>query len=264
MGAHVFGFVGPQVVIGEAVYSVGGGDYCLGGSGSLLPVCHHSAKNIVAPFEGPAESFFFQTNNAEDEVVVLRQLAVNMTESCQHHLGHLGQEGLGQTQPAAVADGTADNPAQHVTPAFVPWHHTVSDKEGSSPGVFRNDPQGVVNFPVLTVGTAAQFAGLVNDGPEQVGLVNVGFVLQHGGGPLQSHPRVHAGGWQGCAVSFGILVILHEYQVPHLHEALAIAVGVTPGNLLLPSRVPFPSEDGCQLVGWDHWPATLFATTVKV
>ena len=174
--------------------------------------------------------------------MVLFQLPVNVAEPFQGHRRYLGQKEAIKAQTPAVADGPADNPAQHVAASLITGHNSVANQERGGPGVFGHYPKGIVRFPVNTVGLATQFNRLLNNRPEYVGLVNVGFVLEDRGRPLQTHTGVHAWGGQRRSVALGILVILHKDQVPQLDKPLAVTVGMTAGRILTYAGFPLSLE----------------------
>ena len=133
--------------------------------------------------------------------------------------------------------------------------------------MLRHHPQGEIGVGVGSIGFSRQSAGLGDYWLEQVGLVDVVLALEDHGGPLQAHAGVYAGGWKGNAGALRVLVELHEDQVPKLHEALAVAVGVATGNFRetrFDPSVPVCPQDGGQVVGRHHVPATLAPSTVVV
>ena len=72
------------------------------------------------------------------------------------------------------------------------------------------------------------------DGREEVGVVVGGDALEHGGQPLEAHARVHAiVNGSGHARPVGLLVELHEDEVPDLQPARAVlaVVGHAVGTL---------------------------------
>ena len=62
---------------------------------------------------------------------------------------------------------------------------------------------------------------------ENIDLEIVVRALQHGRDPLQPHAGVDRGARQVQPGSVRLLVELHEHQVPHFHEAVAVLVGRT-------------------------------------
>ena len=73
--------------------------------------------------------------------------------------------------------------------------------------------------------------GDVDDGrderTEQVRLVIVVGALQHGGDALKPHAGVDRGLGQVDAHTAGLLLVLHEHEVPDLDEAVAIGIGAS-------------------------------------
>ena len=212
----------------------------------------HVQQDIVAAAEGLCEPFLLEVDHAQDEIAVEGQLAVDVLEPRNDLLHHLAEEGAGQAQPSTVADGAPDHAPQHVAPALVARHHAVPDQECRGPGVFGDDAKGKVSLGVGAVVAAGEFAGLGDDGGEQVGLVDVVLALQDDGGTFQPHAGVHAGGGKGRAVALGVLVVLHEHQVPQLNEPLAVAVGVAAVHLAGGGAVAFLAELRGQDIDLDH------------
>ena len=99
-----------------------------------------------------------------------------------------------------MADGAADHPAQHVAPPLVAGHHAVGDEEGGAAPVLGHHVHGVVGVAVGMVGLAAQFLHLVDQGPEEVRLVDGAYALHDDGGALQSKPVSTLGAGKGVRV----------------------------------------------------------------
>ena len=223
--------------------SIGGGG-ALGGD--------HVQKDLVATPEGLGEPFFLQADDPEDEIAVLGQLPVDRLKAGDHLFDDFAEEGAGESQATTVADGTADDAAQDVATPLVAGNDTVADEEGGSAGVLGDDPQGEVGVGVGAVLAAGQAAGPGDDGSKQVGLVDVVLALENDRRAFEAHAGVDAGGWQGSAVALGVLVELHEHEVPHLDEALAIAVGVAAGDFLGGSAIAFIAQQAGEHVHLDH------------
>jgi hypothetical protein len=66
---------------------------------------------------------------------------------------------------------------------------------------------------------------VLDHGIEGVGLVHRRHSLHDSGGALQPHAGVDVGLGQRDAAAVLLLIVLREHQVPHLHEAPALAVG---------------------------------------
>ncbi len=107
----------------------------------------------------------------------------------------------------------------------------------------------VVGFDVDAVMDAGQAAHGIDDGAKQVGFVDIGFVLQDGGGAFQAHAGIDAGGGQRRATALGVLVELHEHEVPELDETLAIAVGMATAGVGVGAAAGFDTQQGGEFVG---------------
>ena len=95
-----------------------------------------------------------------------------------------------------------------------------------------DDAKGKVGVGICAIFAPCELAGPGYDGSEQVGLVDVVLALQDNGSTLETHASVHAGSGQRRAVALGVLVVLHEHQVPQLDEPLAVAVRVAAVDVL--------------------------------
>ena len=67
------------------------------------------------------------------------------------------------------------------------------------------------------------FAGLIDDGPEQIRFVVADLSLQHRSDTFKTHSRIDRRLRQGRQMTFRIAVELHEYEIPDLHIPPAIA-----------------------------------------
>ena len=180
--------------------------------------------------DGLREPLLLQADNPQDEVPVFRKFPVNGLEPGNYLCGYFRKERSVQTQPAPVTNPAPDDAAQHVAPAFIAGNDAIADKERGGPGVFDHDPHGEVGLLTFAIDRAAQLRHLVDYRGEQVSLVYVVFLLQDDRRPFKSHAGVYAGGRQRGAHPLGILVVLHEHQVPKLDETLAVAIGVAAGH----------------------------------
>ena len=183
-----------------------------------------------------------------DEVAVFRQFRVGGAEVVHYYRRHFGEERLGQSQAAAVANGPADDPAQHIAAPLVARYHAIANQESGGPGVFGHYPQGIIGLPVDAVIPAAELHRPVDNGTEQVRFIDIGLVLQDGGGPFQAHAGVHAGGGQGRTLTLSVLIELHKDQVPQFYEPLAVAVGMAAGRGFPLAGCQFPAELGGKLL----------------
>ena len=105
-------------------------------------------------------------------------------------VAHLVEEGLVDAQQLAVAGSPAEEPAEHVAPAFVGGEHAVADHKHGGADVVGDHPQRHVlggGLAVVGVGDLGHLVGDVHDG---VHVEQGGHVLTHAGQPLQAHAGV--------------------------------------------------------------------------
>ena len=66
---------------------------------------------------------------AEDRVLVLAQMAIEVAHRGDDDLRRLGQERLRSPEQPAVPDGAPDDPSHDVAPALVRRQHAVREQE---------------------------------------------------------------------------------------------------------------------------------------
>src|ERR1017187_5886344 len=87
------------------------------------------------------------------------------------------------------------------------------------------DTQRRVDAPISAVGYAEHIGRALDDGKNQVRIVNRQLALQHSRGTVQSHAGIDGRPRQRRKYAVGIAVELHEDQVPDFHEAVAGVAG---------------------------------------
>ncbi len=148
-----------------------------------------------------------------------------------HHVdGDIGErrhdELLGAEQ-VGVAHGPADDPAQHEAAGLVAGEHAVGDEHRRGPGVLGEDAHGEAVTVVVVAGTVrapGQRARPIDQRGHQVGLPHRVDALQQAQDPLQTGARVDRRPRQRRPGAVGRLVVLHEDQVPELHEPVAVGI----------------------------------------
>ena len=122
-----------------------------------------------------------------------------------------------------MAHGAAHDAAEHVAAALVRRQHPVGDQERRRTQVIGDDAMG---YAARVLGLdAGQVGDVGDDRAEQIDLVIVVGALQHRGDPLQPHAGVDRRLGQRNARLPGLLVVLHEDQVPDLDEPVALGLG---------------------------------------
>src|SRR5690606_8165439 len=129
------------------------------------------------------------------------------------------------TQLVAVAQGAANDAAQHIAAALVGGQHPVHHQKGSGADMVGKHLEG----GVIQVAGAGGRDGGANQRLEEVDLVVAVDVLQHCGDALQPHPGIHAGLGQGVHGAAAVPVVLHEDIVPDFDIAVAVLLGTAGG-----------------------------------
>ncbi len=88
-----------------------------------------------AVLDGFEEAVFFLFQRGDDLVLVLRQFRVGGAHFGDQVGHHLVEEGGAGAELVAVADGAADDAAQHVAAAFVAGNDAVGNEEGAGADV---------------------------------------------------------------------------------------------------------------------------------
>ena len=162
-------------------------------------------------------------NHAGHAADGFQQFGISLAHLFGHLLRHLEKEWPLQAQHAPVAHGAANDLAQHVAAAFVRGHHAVADQERRGAAVVGDDAQRSVGLRRRAIRFAGKLAGKVDQRPEKVRVVDAGLSLQNRGQPLEARACVDGGLGQRRDVSRGVAIELHEYQIPDLHVASAVA-----------------------------------------
>ena len=140
-----------------------------------------------------------------------------------HQIRHeFVEEGLLLPQLVAVANGAADNAAQHVAAAFVGGNDAVRNQEGSGADVVGNHFQA---GHILAVGHAGFARSSLDQRLEQVNFVIAVHALQNGGHALQPHASIDAGRGQFGDAAVFVHFKLHKDVVPDFDEAVAVLIG---------------------------------------
>ncbi len=157
------------------------------------------------------------------------QFRIGAGHLVHHRPHHLVEERLRLAEQAAVANGAADDLAQHVAAAFVGGQDTIADEERRGTRVVGDDAQraGVVSFLLLRLSRFALFSGelrgALDERHKQIGVVVADHALQHRRDALQACSGVDRRLGQGMQHALGAAVELHEDQVPDLDVAAALA-----------------------------------------
>ncbi len=125
-----------------------------------------------------------------------------------------------------MVDGPPHDPPQHVLAPGLLGKDAVRDQERRRARVVGHGAQRHACRPCsreASNGFSDRFDRVIDERPQEIGLVVRAHALQHRAEPFQPHPGVDGGLRQRAAVARRHLVELHEHQVPDLDPAVAVA-----------------------------------------
>ena len=134
-----------------------------------------------------------------------------------------GEERLVYAEQPAVAHAAPDEAAQDVAAAVVGRQYAVGNHERRGADVVGNDLYSHVFLRVLAVLDVDQFAGLVHDRAEKVGLEVVRHALHDRGEAFEAHAGVYVLMRKRREVAGFVAVVLHEDEVPYFEIAVTVA-----------------------------------------
>ncbi|OIQ76323.1 hypothetical protein GALL_420010 [mine drainage metagenome] len=199
----------------EGGFAIEGGDAGSGHGRQFLIQYGH------AMLDGLEEAVFLLEQHVHDACPPGLDLRVGIPHLGHKVRHHAVEESRADAELVAMADGTADDAAQHEAPAFVAGNHAVGNQEGAGADVIGQDFQ-------RRTGQVAGFRfarGGGNQRLEQVDFVIGMHALQHGGDALQPHAGVDGRLGQGVHHAGLVAVELHEHVVPDFDEAVAVFLG---------------------------------------
>jgi hypothetical protein len=180
-------------------------------------------EDARALLERLAERLLLAREPHVDGLRVLDELGVGRAHELAHDAREPRQEARLDADPAALEDRAAHDPAQDVAAILVGGHDAVRDQERHAARVLGEDAQRAVGVVVLVVRAAAELLAELDQRQEEVRLVHgVGALLEHGHA-LEPKSGVDVLGRQRGQDALGLLVVLHEHEVPVLEEALVVA-----------------------------------------
>ena len=142
----------------------------------------------------------FVLHDARDALDAFHHLGIGVAHVLGDEAGELIQIRIGDADHAGIAHGAAHDLAQHVAAAFVRGQHAVVDQKRGGAGVIGIDAQDGIGAIVFAVGLPEQFAGALDDGAEQVGIVVRKLALQDGGDALEAHAGIDGGRGSGVSL----------------------------------------------------------------
>ena len=186
-GGHFQGEVDGEpvsVVQGEGVRAGNGG------FAFLFDFCCRGFEEFGAGFEGFQESGFFGDGDTLDAFPVVSNLGVGGGHGVHDGVHEAFHGFAGGAEEPGGSDDAAEESAQDVAAAFVAGGDAVEDDHHGGAGVVGDDPEPDVVFVVGAVGGAGEALGFVDDGPQEVGFVDVVDALEEAGDSFHAHAGV--------------------------------------------------------------------------
>ncbi len=220
------------------VEGLGAGDHpppvAPGARHRLLQDAHPLVQRLVEPF-------LLAPDHPAHEVQALAHLRVGAAHHLRHRGGELVQERAVQPQHPSEPHRPAQDPPQHVAPAFVGREDAVADQKRAGAGMVRDHAEGEAGGACL-VTPPRQALRLADVRREEVGVEVRRHALEHGGDALQAHAGVDAGARQRPQVPRRVALVLHEHQVPDLQPPVA-PTPVQGANLCIAAVFHAPVDD---------------------
>ena len=171
--------------------------------------------------------------HADDEVALAGDVGVGVAHHVDGDVGEARHHELLGAEQVGVAHGAPDDPSQHVAARLVGREHPVGDEHRRRAGVLGEHPDGeaVAVVVVARRGRCRPVTELasLDQRRHQVGLPHASRRPAAGTGSARARRRCRSDGFgSGVRRAVGRLVVLHEHQVPELHEAVAVRVASGP------------------------------------
>ena len=189
------------------------------------------------------EPGLFHLHSLRDAIGGFVQLGIRITHQVSHRKNHLVEERFCLPQQTTVRNRAPDNLPQHVAASLIGRQHAIGYKKRCSPRMISNDAQGSGSLMArrccrASLGLdnprgARQLRRALDQWRKQIGLIIRNHALQHRRYALQSHAGIDRRLRQWGELAGRIAVKLHEYQIPDLHIAPAIASELAIGMALI-------------------------------
>ena len=121
-----------------------------------------------------------------------------------------------------MAHRAANDAAQDVATPLVPWSHAVGEQEGDGARVIGNHLIAEALRIKLGHGVLGDLAHRGVNRQKEVGVVIGKHLLRDAGKTLKAHAGVDALKWKLGAAAIRVLLVLHEYEIPHLKPTRAV------------------------------------------
>ena len=170
----------------------------------------------------PAEARLLQVQRFRDHRFGAREFRIGPAHLGDQHRHQPEHDRVAGAKQMSMAHGATHDAAQHIAAALVGGQHAVGDQEARRAQMVGDDPVTGAVLPLRL--DADEIDRGLNQRPEQVDVVIVVDALQDGRDALQPHAGVDRRARQVDALAAGKLLVLHEDEVPHLDETVAVLV----------------------------------------
>ena len=215
-------------VVGEAVGVVelegvlGGDPRGAGGE----RVGDQPVEELAAAVEGAAEALLLGADPAHDRLPLRRQRRVDGGEQLDRPLGEAAEVGRFEAEDAALVDGPAHDPPQHVAAALVRGDDAVADQLDRAADVVGDDPHRPGRGGIVAaVGPPGELDREVDERAQQVGVEDRVDVLLDRRQPLEPEAGVDVLRRQLAERPVLVEVVGGEDEVPVLEEAIGVVAG---------------------------------------
>ena len=191
--------------------------------GQLTPFGQILDRVIQEP-EPPRQSFlepdFFMFQRFGDQGFRPNDFRKGLTHFRDQSGHQLMHQGFFTTKQMSMAHSAAHYPAQDIAPALIGRQDPIGNQKTGSPQMIGNHPVGNI---IITVSFNPTKLGRgLNQILKQINLIIVMGAMQHRHHPFQTHAGIDTGLRQIQASTIGLLIILHEYQIPNFNKPVTI------------------------------------------
>ena len=215
-------------------------------------------------------------------------LGADFGENIAHRAGEdideLVEKWRAEAERTAVADGAAEDAAEHIVPVGVARLNAVADGKGERADVVGDDAEGDIVFFLFgvasgtadrqrgSVGLAAEFFELVEDRAEDVGLVvrdaRVGEIgeiicaLDNRGDAFEAHAGIDMARGEGRERAIWVGIELDEDEIPNFDAVGGALVDERAARVTGGREIDMQLRAGAAGAGFTHHPEVVLLVTV--
>ena len=201
-----------------------------GGDVLLLCGSDKTGKDRKTRIDGSVEALLLDGENTLDVVSLCRELRVCATALADSNLNYVNEEGMIDAEELTVAASATDDSAENVAAALVGGDNGVGDHKHCGADVVGDNADRNIVVLIIAVLLAGDLANLTDNLLNGVDLEHIVNALHYASKALKAHTGVDVLLCELGVVALAVVVELGEYVVPNLHEAVAVAAGLTVGR----------------------------------